>query len=31
MTHVDPASALIVAVLMAGLWWLRRCRISQEP
>jgi uncharacterized membrane protein HdeD (DUF308 family) len=26
-----PATALSVAVLTAGLWWLRRCRISQEP
>jgi hypothetical protein len=26
-----PAGALSVAVLTAGLWWLRGCRISQEP
>jgi hypothetical protein len=26
-----PGSAADVAVLTAGVWWVRRCRISQEP
>jgi Protein of unknown function (DUF3040) len=26
-----PGSAVDVAVLTAGVWWMRRCRISQEP
>jgi len=26
-----PGSAVDVAVLTAGVWWVRRCRISQEP
>jgi Protein of unknown function (DUF3040) len=26
-----PASAVDVALLTAGAWWMRRCGISQEP
>ena len=26
-----PGSAVDVAVLTAGVWWVRRCRIIQEP